>query len=209
MNEASATRIMMLSRFWPVRGPLSRSALRLGETVPIGDPGLLLPALHRPAEVPEPKGAAIVVPHFHDKRSDDELRNLTGCTSVLRPNIPNNIAGIIDFLNRLIAADFVLTGSLHAAIAAAAYGRPFAFWDSGSVDLPFKWHDFRHPSASHVSFKPRWPTRVIITIEISGRRYAFQYLWPLLAVARSPSVRKRSFGLSPTTSIGMASRRYS
>src|SRR3954454_7396010 len=32
-----------------VRGPLTRSALRLGNTVPVGDPALLLPALHRAA----------------------------------------------------------------------------------------------------------------------------------------------------------------
>ena len=44
---------------------------------------------------------------------------------------------------RLIAgADFVLSGSLHAAIAACAYGVPFAFFDSGHVDVPFKWDDF-------------------------------------------------------------------
>ena len=30
---------------------------------------------------------------------------------------------------------------MHGAIIAAAYGRPFAFWSAGSVDLPTKWRD--------------------------------------------------------------------
>ncbi|MBG1233586.1 hypothetical protein F8B91_14695 [Aestuariivirga litoralis] len=36
----------------------------------------------------------------------------------------------------------MLTASLHGAVVAAAYNVPFAFWDNGFVDLPFKWQDF-------------------------------------------------------------------
>jgi hypothetical protein len=45
-------------------------------------------------------------------------------------------------LDKIASASFVLTGALHAAIIACAYGRPFAFWDNGHVDIPFKWWDF-------------------------------------------------------------------
>lgn len=125
-----------------VRGPLTRSALRLGNTVPIGDPGLLLPALHKAATLGRKTGRALLIPHFHDSRPDAALLALSGCDEVLRPNIANDLTAITDFIDRVVCADFVLSGAMHGAIVAAAYGRPFAFWDSGNIDLPFKWHDF-------------------------------------------------------------------
>ena len=125
-----------------VRGPLTHAALRLTPTVPIGDPALLLPALYSPAGQRDPNRPTLIVPHFHDKRNDGELLSLTGCAAVLRPNIPNDLASIGEFIDQIVAADFVLCGAMHAAIVAAAYDRPFAFWDSGEVDLPFKWRDF-------------------------------------------------------------------
>ncbi len=125
-----------------VRGPLTRSALRLGNTVPIGDPGLLLPALHKAARLGRRTERALLIPHFHDTRPDAALLALSGCDEVLRPNIANDLTAITDFIERVVCADFVLSGAMHGAIVAAAYGRPFAFWDSGNIDLPFKWHDF-------------------------------------------------------------------
>jgi hypothetical protein len=37
---------------------------------------------------------------------------------------------------------FVLTGSLHGAILAQAYGVPWAAYDDGYVDVPEKWYDW-------------------------------------------------------------------
>lgn len=125
-----------------VRGPLSRSALRLGAAVPIGDPGLLLPALHRPQGIGSLAGSKILVPHFLDLRSDDELLAMSRCDLVVRPNIRSTPEALTGFIDAITSADFVLCGALHAAITMAAYGGRFAFWDSGSVDLPFKWRDF-------------------------------------------------------------------
>ncbi len=124
-----------------VRGPLSASELRLGATVPIGDPSLLLPALHRLRPAPSFAGRTVCIPHFHDKRSDDRLREMTGCDLVLRPNIGNDTEEILRFVDAIGSADFTLSASLHGALVAAAYGRPFAFWDNGDIDLPFKWQD--------------------------------------------------------------------
>lgn len=125
-----------------VRGPVSADDLRLGAETPIGDPALLLPALYRPEVRPEFAGKTVCIPHFHDTRSDAELRTISGCDVVLRPNIRIGRSNVFQFIDALCSADFVLCASLHGAIVAVAYGRPFAFWDSGQIDLPVKWDDF-------------------------------------------------------------------
>ncbi|QQM31254.1 polysaccharide pyruvyl transferase family protein [Martelella lutilitoris] len=125
-----------------VRGPLSRSILQLGASVPIGDPGLLLPALYTPQKRHNVTGRRLLVPHFNSTKTDQELLDESGCDSVLRPAIEKSCLALEAFIDELTSADFVLAASLHAAIAAVAYGIPFAYWDSGDIDLEFKWRDF-------------------------------------------------------------------
>lgn len=168
-----------------VRGPLTRDALRLDVSVPIGDPALLLPALYRPAARRDADATTLLVPHFHETRSDRELLALTGCSAIQRPNIPNDLAAITEFIDRINAADFVLCGAMHAAIIAAAYGRPFAFWDSGDVDLPFKWQDFAAsvsmPCLFHADLSAAWSHYQAIAPTIR-----IPVLWPLLVAAPLP-----------------------
>ncbi|MGU3493196.1 glycosyltransferase [Xanthobacteraceae bacterium A53D] len=169
-----------------VRGPLSVRELGLPDDFPIGDPGLLVPALYRPLEDPRVTGHALCVPHFHDTRGDDELIAVTGATRILRPNIPKDLREIEVFIDTLTSADFVLCGSLHAAILAAAYGRPFAYWESGCVDLPFKWQDFSASVGIDCIFCP----------DVASGRAAYEQqiraalklpaLWQLLAAAPFP-----------------------
>ncbi len=125
-----------------VRGPLTHCALNLDPTIPYGDPALLLPALHKKQKINGFVGKNLLVPHFFDTRADSELLALSGCDLILRPNITNSATSIEQFINQLTSAKFVLAGALHAAITAAAYGIPFAYWDSEQIDIPFKWHDF-------------------------------------------------------------------
>ncbi len=138
LSPESQKRCTILS----VRGQLSRSVLRLGADVPVGDPGLLLPALYKPTRNPAFAQREILVPHFNDKRTDEELIAISGCEVVVRPCISNSNVAIEEFVDQLSSATFVLSGALHGAIIAAAYGVPFAYWDSGDIDLPFKWRDF-------------------------------------------------------------------
>ncbi len=138
LSEASRDRVQILS----VRGPVSASELALGSDVPMGDPGLLLPALYPARPRPKFAGKTICIPHFHDLRSDQELLDICGADLVLRASIENTNEAIEDFIDALVSASFVLSSSLHGAIVAAAYGRPFAFWDPGFMDLPTKWQDF-------------------------------------------------------------------
>jgi hypothetical protein len=125
-----------------VRGPISRKALGLPESTPLGDPGLLVPLLHTPVPGVDTAGKAICIPHFHDHRSDEELIRLSGAEMVVRPSVANSVEALCELLDRIAAAEFVLSASLHGAIIACAYGRPFCFWDNGHLDLPHKWRDF-------------------------------------------------------------------
>ena len=136
--------------FAGVRGPLTREVLGLPRHTTVGDTGLLTPLLHAPTTSLTTAGKTVCVPHFYDTKSDDELITLSLADAVLRPFIRNTTYDLLRILNDIASADFVLAGSLHAAIIACAYGVPFCFWDNGLVDLPFKWRDF----ASSVNFRP-------------------------------------------------------
>lgn len=137
LSEGRRDSVQILS----VRGPHSASNLRLGASVPQGDPGFLLPALYAPKHAPEFANKSLCIPHFHDPRTDEELLAFSGCDLVLRPNLSAHSSELRRFIDAIASADFVLSGAMHGAVTASAYGRPFAFWDSGEIDLPFKWQD--------------------------------------------------------------------
>jgi hypothetical protein len=179
LSDANRKVIEILS----VRGPLSRSALRLDDAIPIGDPGLLLPGLYPAATRGNGLGQVLLVPHFSDKRTDAELLTITGCEAILRPNIPNDPAAVLQFIDELLAADFVLSASLHAAIVAAAYGCPFAFWDSGNINVPFKWADFAASVGIPSAFQSRIDEARRHYVERVRPALHIPVLWPLLTVA--------------------------
>jgi hypothetical protein len=128
-------------RFHGVRGPLTRDRLGLPPDTPLGDPALLLPLIHRP-EAAATAGGTLLVPHIHDPSDHAVLLARTGAGAVLAPTVASRPAAMIAAINAIASAEFVLCGALHAAIIACAYGRPFAFVDTGHIDLPFKWFDF-------------------------------------------------------------------
>jgi tetratricopeptide (TPR) repeat protein len=128
--------------FFGVRGPLTRDVIGLPAETTLGDTGLLTPLLHPPAPNDRRHGRTICVPHFYEPRSDEELLELTGAEAVVRPTIAPSLDALEALLEQISGAAFVLAGALHAAITAHAYGIPFAFFDSGHLDAPFKWRDF-------------------------------------------------------------------
>lgn len=135
-------KIQAMCSFFGVRGPLTRDLLKLPENTVLGDPGLLAPLFHAPSKLPGYENRIVCVPHIHDAKPDAELLRISGADLVLRPEIAATELGLRQILNKIASASFVLTGALHGAIIACAYGRPFAFWDNGHVDIPFKWQDF-------------------------------------------------------------------
>ncbi len=127
--------------FFGIRGPLSRDRLELPTDTPIGDTGLLLPLI-LPKDAVTPHGKTLCLLHYFDPCDETVARERTGVEIVRRAAIPATSDGFFDLLACIAGARFVLTGALHGAIAALAYGVPFAYLDLGYIDCLFKWRDF-------------------------------------------------------------------
>jgi hypothetical protein len=150
-----------------VRGPLTHRRFELDPSVPQGDPGLLVPWLcdFEPYE----HGRAIVIPHFRRTYAltAAERCRRTGCEMLVptqvrfddAPNVRRKLRGHVETLYgqavlsidcptlmkavaQIAGASFVLTGSLHGAILAQAFGVPWAAYYDGYVDTLPKWYDW-------------------------------------------------------------------
>lgn len=111
-----------------VRGPRTRSALRLGDDVALGDPGLLAERLvKRQAPRHERK---VFVPHFTTWNSREGLRLLGKASGrgfeIVPPSLPPMavMAAIAD-------ASFVMSSSLHGVIVAHSLGVPTRLLEVG------------------------------------------------------------------------------
>lgn len=180
------------AQFLAVRGPLTRTALNLPDTIPLGDPGFLLPALHTANRSQSTHGKTICIPHFHDRRSDEEFLSISGCEILIRPNIANSIDSILDLVDAIASASFVLSASLHGAIVAAAYGRPFGFWDNGYIDCPFKWRDF----AASANFECQFFRSYDSAADYYERQIVPVFRYPVL----SALISSAPFALNPAVS---------
>lgn len=156
--------------FHAVRGPLTAAGLCPGGDVALGDPALLLPHLFpRPRR---PHGRTLLVQHLDRVESVEARRRAerAGCDEVRSPfvfaapgwdtarRVPPGMllrdlrrwlrlrrAGVHSVwatVDRIAGASFVLTGSLHGAILAQAYGVPWAAFTDGCADSPAKWRDW-------------------------------------------------------------------
>lgn len=130
--------------FMAVRGPLSRDVLNLPGETPLGDPALLLPLLYSPRPSALSANRTIFVPHIRDilDHTEERLLGLSQADAIVSPVIDSRLDAVERFIDDVCSARFIIAGSLHAAIIACAYGIPFAFFDTGYVDQPFKWRDF-------------------------------------------------------------------
>lgn len=166
-GDALPADVMNRAVFHAVRGPRTLAGLGLLPDTPLGDPALLLPQLclrqarhhHR----------TLFIPHiFHmDGPDAGRWRRNTGCDEVLSIRVvsawpPRGSIALRDLadllrtqirlgvvphtawwtVDRIIGADFVLTGSLHGAVLAQAYGIPWAAYDHGLGGVPEKWLDW-------------------------------------------------------------------
>jgi hypothetical protein len=84
----------------------------------------------------------VCMPHTQDQKSCDEMLEISGADVLIHPRVSATETALRELLDKIASAGFLLTGSLHGAILACAFKRPFAFWDNGHVDIPFKWRDF-------------------------------------------------------------------
>jgi hypothetical protein len=127
-----------------IRGPLSGKMLveqGFKPTWQLGDPGLVLPYIYNPTV--EKQYKLLTVPHYVDfpHITVDHKVDLTG-----------NIKGII---RKILAAEKVITSSLHGLIVAHAYGIP-ALWVEFSDKVVGGGFKFRDYFAS-VDLKPYKP----------------------------------------------------
>lgn len=154
-------------RIYAVRGPQTAAGLGLPATIPLGDPALLLPKL-APRPIAQ-HGRSVVVPHLHRTHclAARARCRLTGCDEMVATQVFQRqgigqagwrrqalVLGKLwlrqgvrlyttwSAIERIAGARFVLTGSLHGAILAQAYGVPWAAYDDGYIDVPSKWTDW-------------------------------------------------------------------
>jgi hypothetical protein len=153
-----------------VRGPLTAEGLGMPEETPLGDPGLLVPWLF-PIEAQKHQ-KSILMQHLFRIGSPmaDRAAPAAGCdevlTSLVYASMNRNSLSLIglrgvltnawqwsiyrkttihsvwDLLAKIAGASFVLTGSLHGAVLAQAFGVPWAAYTDGYVDAPPKWADW-------------------------------------------------------------------
>ena len=150
-----------------VRGPLTHRRFKLGDNIPQGDPGLLTPWLcpHEPND----HGRSIVIPHFRRTYalSASERCRRSGCEMLVptqvrfddTPHVRRKLRAhietfyghtvlsidcptLMEAVAQIAGASFVLTGSLHGAILAQAFGVPWAAYYDGYVDTLPKWYDW-------------------------------------------------------------------
>ncbi len=143
-----------------VRGPHTAAALGLTGQVPMGDPALLLPRIidadaHRSSRHAGQR--AILVPHISHISGAPEI----GCDQTVTVGVRQaGITGrftttdIVRRVSTIANAGFVLTGALHAAVIAQAYGVPWAPWRGPDVDCPAKWDDWAAYLGIELQFAP-------------------------------------------------------
>lgn len=127
--------------FRGARGPHTQAELeKHGIDVEVThDPAYELPNLFVKGA---PNGLAMVVRHIIDESdyNQESIRQL-GCDVLFSP-VVDSYEDIIEFINTISGARFVLAGSMHAAMVAHAYGVPFAPLMSDVIDCPPKWFDW-------------------------------------------------------------------
>lgn len=155
-DEGLTARHVAACDFRCVRGPLTCRLLGLPESLPLGDPALLLPRYFPMDAVTQAATtcSVITVPHcfqyppLHrrflraEAPSDRERAATLGAEEVLHTVIRRE--QFHGLLMRIATARFVLTSSLHAAIVAQAYGVPWAIalLPGEGLNKPIKWLDW-------------------------------------------------------------------
>jgi hypothetical protein len=140
--------------FAAVRGPRTRDALGLPVNTPLGDPGLLAPAL-LDGKTSRRGTHAVVIPHFRTWSHGASRSQLKALTSLgYRVVAPNQDP--VDVVQAISNSAIVYTSSLHGLIVADALGVPAALVRFANSELSrepeFKYLDY----FESVQSSPRW-----------------------------------------------------
>lgn len=130
-----------LCKFKGARGPHTKEALaRAGVEVEVTqDPAYRLPGLVSPGE---PNGLSILMRHIEDPADYNVNTIFEYQVDAMFSPVVESVSDIIEVVEKISGARFVLTGSLHAAIVAHAYKVPFALLGADYINCPAKWGDW-------------------------------------------------------------------
>ncbi|SDY20978.1 polysaccharide pyruvyl transferase family protein [Nitrosomonas sp. Nm33] len=140
-GEELSPELVKQSDIYGCRGPLTKVALENAglKTSVTGDPAIILPLVVQQQRINY--GKKILIPHILDPKRKDYSPVEFGCDELLQPET-RNFQDLIEIISKIVKADFVLTGAMHAAIVAYAYGVPFGFFSNGYIDCKTKWADW-------------------------------------------------------------------
>jgi len=129
------------ARFLAVRGPMTRDALGLPNTTPLGDPGLLAGQFLAPRK--KNSTGTIVIPHFtvfNSRAGTRKLRSLQsmGYRIVLPTLSPQAV------ISAIAGADTIFSSGLHGVILAHSLGKGATLFrfDDSPKEVPFKYRDY-------------------------------------------------------------------
>ena len=100
--------LMARCRFMGVRGPLTRDGLGLPQTPLLAIRSLLMPLIYRPKTVRAHRGRTLCMPRFLDPLSTSDLLRMTGADAVVRPGIRARRHALLDTIDAIAGADFIL-----------------------------------------------------------------------------------------------------
>lgn len=173
-----------------VRGPLSARILEahgLPTTTTFGDPGLLVADLITLNRTKKYKNA--VIPHFYDEDEGFTLSKEIGAELVKVSQ------GIMEFIQKVAAAEIVLSSSLHGLICAESLGIP-AVWVKFSDRLEggeFKFHDYLLGTEREIS--QRWPVDLRAQTSVNKKALAESVL-PTFRIAEVKDRLIKTFPLN-------------
>lgn len=172
-----------------VRGPLTARRLGLEDNIAISDPACLVTTLPEFANLPRGGKGTIFIPH----RSTAQLQinwSRIGQLCDLQVVLPNQDSK--DIIKKIIAADLVVTESMHGAIFADAFRIPWAPIRISNEFNKFKWDD--------------WASGVGLTIDAPESLALPKKFWRFAGSLKS-QLRRESLQklVSPTTTGPVAS----
>lgn len=142
-GDAGVEAVADPARFTLVRGSLTREALGLPASTPLGDPGLVIREIYPVGASKRHLGKPLFIPHFamlnwpEGRMVVRSLRS-AGWEIMLPNETPRAIALAVAH------ASAVLTTSLHAMVFAHSYGTPVSLlrWEAPRVEPRFKYLDY-------------------------------------------------------------------
>ena len=140
-GEELDTELVEMCEFRAVRGPNTQAELaRHGvEVEVVRDPAYVLPTLLAKAQ---PNGLAFVMRHILDPSDYNAFTaHEYGADEIYSATV-ETVEDTIRIAHKISGARFVLTGAMHVAMTAHAYGVPFALLDGPYIDCLPKWYDW-------------------------------------------------------------------